>query len=130
MIEGGAPKERASERLSKKTLFAYSLADLPIAMSLFPVIVFIPRFYSAELGVPLAWVGTILIVQRIFDLVTDPIMGIVSDRTRSRFGRDGPGCSLPRRSSCSRSIGSSFRRRMPGAGTCWAGGWCSLSGRR
>lgn len=90
MIEGGAPKERASERLSKKTLFAYSLADLPIAMSLFPVIVFIPRFYSAELGVPLAWVGTILIVQRIFDLVTDPIMGIVSDRTRSRFGRRRP----------------------------------------
>jgi Na+/melibiose symporter-like transporter len=59
-------------------------------MSLFPVIVFIPRFYSADLGVPLAWVGTILIVQRLFDVVTDPLMGVVSDRTRSRFGRRRP----------------------------------------
>lgn len=77
-------------KLSKATLFSYSLADLPVAMSLFPVIVFIPRFYSADLGVPLAWVGTILIVQRMFDVVTDPLMGIVSDRTRSRFGRRRP----------------------------------------
>jgi hypothetical protein len=27
---------------------SYSLADLPVAMSMFPVIVFIPRFFSAE----------------------------------------------------------------------------------
>ena len=77
-------------KLSKATLFSYSLADLPVAMSMFPVIVFIPRFYSADLGVPLAWVGTILIAQRLFDVVTDPLMGIVSDRTRSRFGRRRP----------------------------------------
>lgn len=77
-------------KLSKSTLFTYSLADLPVAMSLFPVIVFIPRFYSADLGVPLAWVGTILIVQRLFDVVTDPLMGVVTDRTRSRFGRRRP----------------------------------------
>jgi GPH family glycoside/pentoside/hexuronide:cation symporter len=77
-------------KLSKATLFSYSLADLPVAMSIFPVIVFIPRFYSADLGVPLAWVGTILIVQRLFDVVTDPLMGVVSDRTRSRFGRRRP----------------------------------------
>jgi Na+/melibiose symporter-like transporter len=77
-------------KLTKATLISYSLADLPVAMSLFPVIVFIPRFYSADLGVPLAWVGTILIVQRLFDVVTDPLMGVVSDRTRSRFGRRRP----------------------------------------
>ena len=77
-------------KLSKATLFSYSLADLPIAMSMFPVLVFIPRFYSADLGVPLAWVGTILIIQRVFDVITDPLMGIVSDRTRSRFGRRRP----------------------------------------
>jgi GPH family glycoside/pentoside/hexuronide:cation symporter len=77
-------------KLSKATLFSYSLADLPVAMSMFPVIVFIPRFYSADLGVPLVWVGTILIIQRLFDVVTDPLMGIVSDRTRSRFGRRRP----------------------------------------
>jgi GPH family glycoside/pentoside/hexuronide:cation symporter len=77
-------------KLSKATLFSYSLADLPVAMSMFPVIVFIPRFYSADLGVPLAWVGTILIVQRLFDVITDPLMGVITDRTRSRFGRRRP----------------------------------------
>lgn len=77
-------------RLSKPTLAAYALADMPVAMSLFPVIVFIPRFYSADLGVPVAVVGGILLVQRVFDVITDPLMGLVSDRTRTRFGRRRP----------------------------------------
>lgn len=76
--------------LSKATLFAYSLTDMPVAMSLFPVIVFIPRFYSADVGIPVAVVGTIMIVQRVLDVVTDPLMGLLSDRTRSRFGRRRP----------------------------------------
>lgn len=77
-------------KLSKATLFSYSLADLPVAMSLFPVIVFIPRFYSKEIAVPLATVGTILVVHRILDAITDPLMGHFSDRTESRWGRRRP----------------------------------------
>ena len=78
------------DRLSKKTLFYYSLTDLPIAMSLFPVAVFIPRFYASDMGISLALVGTIIIVVRLFDVVTDPLMGYISDHTRSRFGRRRP----------------------------------------
>ena len=40
-------------QLSRKTLFFYGLTDLPIAMSIFPVIVFIPRYYASDVGVPL-----------------------------------------------------------------------------
>ncbi len=79
-----------SSRLGKSTLFYYSLTDLPVAMSIFPVIVFIPRFYASEMAVPLAMVGTIMIVVRIFDVITDPLMGYISDHTRSRFGRRRP----------------------------------------
>jgi Na+/melibiose symporter-like transporter len=74
-------------RLSKKSLFFYGLTDLPIAMSLFPVMVFIPRFYASDVGVSLAVVGGILFFIRWTDVVTDPLMGYISDHTRSRFGR-------------------------------------------
>jgi len=76
--------------LKRSTLFYYSLTDLPIAMSLFPVAVFIPRFYASDMGVSLAMVGTIMFVVRVFDVVTDPLMGYISDHTRSRFGRRKP----------------------------------------
>ncbi|MDH3641099.1 MAG: MFS transporter [Gammaproteobacteria bacterium] len=78
------------ERLKKSTLFYYSLTDLPIAMSLFPVAVFIPRFYSNDIGIPVALVGAIIIVVRIFDVITDPLMGYISDHTHTRFGRRKP----------------------------------------
>ena len=75
------------QKLKRSTLFYYSLADLPIAMSLFPVAVFIPRFYASDVGVSLAMVGTIMFTVRVFDVLTDPLMGYISDHTRSRFGR-------------------------------------------
>lgn len=68
----------------------YSLTDMPVMMSIFPAIVFIPRFYASEVGVPLALVGTFILVNRIIDVFTDPLMGFISDRTRSRFGRRRP----------------------------------------
>ena len=77
------------KRLKNSTLFFYGLTDMPVMMSIFPMLVFIPRFYSTDVGVSLALVGTIILVVRIMDVVTDPLMGYVSDRFRfSLFGRD------------------------------------------
>ena len=78
------------ERLKKSTLAYYSLADLPIAMSLFPVAVFIPRFWTTDMGVPLITLASIGVLVRVFDVITDPLMGYVSDHTRTRFGRRKP----------------------------------------
>lgn len=77
-------------KLKNSTLFYYSLTDLPVMMSIFPVIVFIPRFYATDVGVPLALVGVYILVTRLIDVVTDPLMGYISDHTRSRFGRRRP----------------------------------------
>ena len=77
-------------RLKKSTLAYYSLADLPIAMSLFPVAVFIPRFWTTDMGVPLITLASIGVLVRVFDVITDPLMGYVSDHTRSRFRRRKP----------------------------------------
>ncbi len=59
-------------------------------MALFPVLVFIPKFYTSDMGVPLAVAGTIILVVRIFDVFTDPLFGIISDRTRTPWGRRRP----------------------------------------
>lgn len=76
--------------LNRSKLFFYSLTDLPVTMALFPVMVFVPKFYASEMGVPLALTGTILLIVRIFDVFTDPIAGLLSDRTDTRWGRRRP----------------------------------------
>ena len=42
------------------------------------------------MGVPLAMVGTYILIARIVDVFTDPLMGYISDHTNSRFGRRKP----------------------------------------
>jgi len=81
-------------RLKKSTLMAYSLTDMPVLMSIFPVMVFVPRFYANDMAVPLAVVGTIMLLVRMFDVITDPLMGYISDHTRSRYGRRKPWIAL------------------------------------
>jgi GPH family glycoside/pentoside/hexuronide:cation symporter len=48
-------------------------------------------FYATEvLRIPAVWAGLALLVPRIWNVVADPIVGILSDRTRTRFGRRRP----------------------------------------
>ena len=78
---------REQGKLKNSTLFFYGLSDIPLMMSLFPAMVFIPRFYSTDMGIPLALVGTVIFAARLTDVFTDPLMGYISDRTTWRFGR-------------------------------------------
>ncbi len=41
-------------------------------------------------GLPPAWAGTAFLVSKLWDAVTDPVMGLISDNTRTRFGRRRP----------------------------------------
>jgi glycoside/pentoside/hexuronide:cation symporter, GPH family len=67
-------------RLARGPLVAYSLLAFPLAMAALPVYVHVPKFYAETLGVPLAWVGFILLAARILDAVQDPFLGYLSDR--------------------------------------------------
>ena len=76
--------------LKRTTLFFYGLTDMPVSMALFPVLVFIPKFYTSDMGVPLALAGSIILAVRIFDVFTDPLFGFISDKTRTPWGRRRP----------------------------------------
>ena len=60
---------------------------MPIQMAGVPVAAFIPNYYGADLGVSLSAVATVLLLSRLFDGVTDPLIGWLSDRTNTRWGR-------------------------------------------
>ncbi|MEM6467821.1 MAG: MFS transporter, partial [Pseudomonadota bacterium] len=73
--------------LSRKTLAAFALPALPLTGMYFPVYVFLGPFYAQDYGLSLAFIGTAFLLIRLFDAVSDPMMGIVSDRLRTPFGR-------------------------------------------
>ena len=81
----------SSPPLSNAACVLYGLPFLVHQVALTPLVTFVPALYSSpEHGLPMAMVGTILLVSRITDAITDPIIGSLSDRTRSRWGRRKP----------------------------------------
>ena len=46
--------------------------------------------YNMMLGVNAAWIGAALMIPRLWDAVTDPVMGRISDNCHSRWGRRKP----------------------------------------
>lgn len=73
--------------LSRWTLTAYSAPALPIAALTTPLTFYLPPFYATQMGLGLTTVGTLLMLARFWDLFTDPLMGSLSDKFPSRFGR-------------------------------------------
>lgn len=76
--------------LARSTIYAHGSIGLPLAVIGYPLAIWIPAHYSGGLGISLAAVGTILMLARFTDVITDPLMGEVSDRWRTRFGRRKP----------------------------------------
>jgi Na+/melibiose symporter-like transporter len=70
--------------------FLYAVPYLTNALAMTPLITFIPSFYSESHGLSLALVGAILFFTRLTDIITEPVIGILSDRTKTRFGRRKP----------------------------------------
>lgn len=80
----------SSDRLSTGQIIGYSLPAFGTAMVLLSVGVYLPNYYTDELGLSAALLSWVLMAGRLWDAVTDPVMGHLSDRTRSRWGRRRP----------------------------------------
>ena len=76
--------------IGKLRMALYGLVNLPTSIVGLPISLYITAFYSQNLGLSLATVGLLLALSRVPDIITDPLIGIASDRLRSRFGRRKP----------------------------------------
>ena len=77
-------------RLGPLRLAAYSAPSLVTSVAALPMALFVPAFYADDLGVPLAAVGVAIAASRLLDVVTDPLIGALSDRLRLPLGRRKP----------------------------------------
>jgi Na+/melibiose symporter-like transporter len=59
-------------------------------MLLAPIIIYLPAFYAEHLGTNLSALGVIFFIGRLWDGLADPVVGRLSDRYGSRFGRRKP----------------------------------------
>ncbi|MEL6827203.1 MAG: MFS transporter [Pseudomonadota bacterium] len=77
-------------RLSSGRLTAFVSPEAPFSAFLMTVVVFVPPFYAGTVGLGLSTVGLIYGLTKLWDVVTDPVFGIVSDRLRTPWGRRMP----------------------------------------
>jgi len=68
----------------------YGVANLPTSIVGLPIAIYIPAFYSSDLGISLTAIGGLLALSRLTDVFTDPAIGMLSDRWQTRFGRRKP----------------------------------------
>ena len=76
-------------QLKTKELVAFALMSVPLAMGGLPLSIYLIPYYTSELGIGLASIGLIMLLTRVTDVVTDPLIGTLSDATPDRFGRRG-----------------------------------------
>ncbi|CAK9886009.1 MAG: Inner membrane symporter YicJ [Candidatus Erwinia impunctatus] len=79
-----------SMKLSLKEKIGYGMGDAGCNMINGAIMLFLSYFYTDIFGLTPALVGILILSVRVVDAVTDPIMGAIADRTRSRWGRFRP----------------------------------------
>lgn len=76
--------------VSKKEKVAYGMGDLAINIAYGAIGFYFVFFLTDVAGLPVDWAGLIFLIARVWDAITDYAMGVISDRTKSRFGRRRP----------------------------------------
>ena len=86
-------KKTASTNMVKvplSTKIAYGGGDVACNLSLGVVSTLLTLFYTDYAGIPAATVGLVMLISRIFDGVSDVIMGYVVSHTKSKWGQSRP----------------------------------------
>jgi Na+/melibiose symporter-like transporter len=73
-------------RLSTWTLIAFASPGLAATLLISPVFGILPSYYALHTSVTLVQIGGAFLVARVADALIDPMVGILSDRTRTRLG--------------------------------------------
>ncbi|RKX42384.1 MAG: hypothetical protein DRP64_09940 [Verrucomicrobia bacterium] len=87
---GFAAKSGSSEKLSLLSRAAYGCGGTAeVVMANLVIILALPIF-NLGLGIDAGLIGLALFIQKFWDAISDPLMGNISDNTRSRWGRRKP----------------------------------------
>lgn len=73
-----------------KEKIGYGFGDMSSSMFWKIFSYYLPFFYSNIFGLSLADAGVLMLVTRIWDAVSDPMMGVIADRTHTRWGKYRP----------------------------------------
>ncbi len=79
-----------AERLPVHVKFFHGIGSIAYGIKDNGFAYFLLMFYSTVVGLDAELVGTALLIAMILDAISDPIIGYLSDRTRSRWGRRHP----------------------------------------
>lgn len=82
--------EKITAKLSFKEKLGYSLGDTASHFVWDMVGFWLLFFYTDVYGISAAAAGTIMLIARFWDMAIDPIIGVVSDRTNTRWGKFRP----------------------------------------
>lgn len=85
-----ASPPRQVVRLSRKVLGAYSAPAFSQSFLMGPAISVLQGIYAKYFGLGLAQIALVLLIARLFNAVSDPVIGYLSDRYRSRHGTRKP----------------------------------------
>jgi GPH family glycoside/pentoside/hexuronide:cation symporter len=77
-------------KLSFKEKVGYGLGDTASHFVWDMVGFWILIFYTDTFGISAAAAGTIMLIARVWDMVSDPLMGVIADRTNTRWGKFRP----------------------------------------
>ncbi len=76
--------------LSLKEKIGYGVGDTASCLYFQTFSMFLMYFYTDTFGISAATVGTMFLVTRIWDTFNDPIMGMITDRTNTKYGKFRP----------------------------------------
>jgi len=80
----------STERLSFREKLGYGLGDTAANFIFQTLLIFQMAFYTDTFGISAAAAGTLFLIVRGWDAIFDPIMGIIADRTQTRWGKFRP----------------------------------------
>lgn len=84
------PSSREETTLSPARLARFSAVAVPVAAAGLPIGVYLPAIFARDFGLSLGVIGAIFLAGRLWDGLLDPVVGALSDHTRTRYGRRKP----------------------------------------
>ncbi len=76
--------------ISLKHVVGWSIGSLGVAILFNTQTVLLTRYMTDELGIAAGVAATLLLISKLYDAATDPLMGWITDHTKSRWGRRRP----------------------------------------